>query len=67
MVPVARPASAKAPPAAKPQAPAVKRVEKPQLVTAKRAAAGGNGSGAVPRRQTALAAAVNQDADWKEF
>jgi hypothetical protein len=67
MVPAARPASAKAPAAAKPQAPAAKRVDKPQLITAKRAAAGGNGSGPVSRRQTALAAAVNQGADWKQF
>jgi hypothetical protein len=36
-------------------------------VTAKRAAAGGNGSAPVPRMQAALAAAFNQDADWKEF
>jgi methyl-accepting chemotaxis protein len=67
MAPAARPAAAKSAAAAKPQAPAAKRVEKPQLVTAKRAAAGSNGSGSVPRMQAALAAAVNQDADWKEF
>jgi methyl-accepting chemotaxis protein len=66
MAPAARPPAARAP-AAKPQAPAAKRAEKPQLVTAKRAAAGGNGSGPVPRMQAALAAAVNQDPDWKEF
>ncbi len=66
MAPAARPPAARAPVAAKPQAPA-KRAEKPQLVTAKRAAAGGNGSGPVPRMQAALATAVNQDADWKEF
>jgi methyl-accepting chemotaxis protein len=64
MAPAARPAAARAPVAAK--APAAKRAEKPQLV-AKRAAAGGNGSGPVPRMQAALAQAVNQDADWKEF
>jgi len=66
MVSAARPAAAKAPPAAKPHAPAAKRAEKPQLVTAKRAAAGGNGAGA-PRMQAALAQAVNQDPNWKEF
>jgi hypothetical protein len=67
MMPAARPAPAKAPPAAKPLAPAAKRAERPQLATAKRAAAGGNGSGPVPRMQATLAAAVNQDADWKQF
>ena len=66
MAPAARPA-ARAPAAGRPQASAAKRAEKPQLVTAKRAAAGGNGSGPVPRMQAALAQAVNQDADWKEF
>jgi methyl-accepting chemotaxis protein len=66
MVPAARPPAAKASAAAKPQAPAAKRAEKPQLVTAKRAAGGGNGAGA-PRMQAALAQAVNQDPNWKEF
>ncbi len=49
-------------PAAKKQQSAAEFKREP-----KRAAAGGNGGGPVARMQTALAAAVNSEPEWKEF
>jgi methyl-accepting chemotaxis protein len=52
--------------AAPAKAPATAPKRQP-AVAPKRAAAGSNGGGPVGRMQTALATAVKNDADWKEF
>jgi hypothetical protein len=61
-------AAAKAPPkaAAAPRAPAA-TPKRPPIVTPRRAAAANGGGGPVGRMQAALATAIHDDPEWKEF
>ena len=64
--PHAQPKMQTKPAAAAPRAPAV-TPKRPPIVTTKRAAVNGKGGGPVGRMQSALATAIKDDPEWKEF